>query len=538
MTENKYKFTIQTSNNGAFNIPLVEGNALFVLGANGVGKSTLMHKLFQQNLNHTKRILAHRQTWFTNNSMDMTAAQKTQQEKNIKGTDQGVNSRWQDSYAQARSSISIFDLINSENIRARHISRAVDIDDIKLAKKLSNIQAPLQAINELLALSNIPIVITLEKDEHLFASKNGSLPYSIAELSDGERNALLICADVLTTEPNHLIVLDEPERHLHRSIISPLLSSLFQKRKDCVFVISTHDVYLPIDHNEANVLLLRSCHWNGKNIESWDADLISETDEIPNEVKREILGSKRNILFVEGENESLDKQIYQLIFPTLTILPLGSCNQVEKSVEGIKGTESLHWINAYGLIDADDRTSDQIKALLEKGIVALECYSVESLYYNLEIVKRISKRYSEISGINEKTLFELSISGIIKNIQPHKERLCSRLCEKQVRNQIMKNLPKHKDIAQRGQFKLELNLKDIIEKEEALFDKLIAENNLNGLINRYPIRETPVLNGIADGLGLNTDTYESAVRKSIIDDAETRNFYRKLLTNLTSLIIP
>lgn len=538
MTENKYKFAIQTSNNGALNIPLVEGNALFVLGANGVGKSTLMHKLFQQNLNHTKRILAHRQTWFTNNSMDMTAAQKTQQEKNIKSTDQGVNSRWQDSYAQVRSSISIFDLINSENIRARHISRAVDIDDITLAKKLSNIQAPLQAINELLALSNIPIVITLEKDEQLFASKNGSLPYSIAELSDGERNALLICADVLTTEPNHLIVLDEPERHLHRSIISPLLSSLFQKRKDCVFVISTHDVYLPIDHNEASVLLLRSCHWNGKNIENWDADLISETDEIPNEVKREILGSKRNILFVEGENESLDKQIYQLIFPTATVLPQGSCSQVEKSVEGIKGTESLHWINAYGLIDADDRTSDQIKALLEKGIVALECYSVESLYYNLEIVKRISKRYSEISGINEKTLFEQSISGIIKNIQPHKERLCSRLCEKQVRNQIMKNLPKHKDIAQRGQFKLELNLKDIIEKEEALFDELIAENNLNGLINRYPIRETPVLNGIADGLGLNTDTYESAVRKLIIDDMETRNFYRGLLTNLTSLIIP
>jgi hypothetical protein len=164
----------------------------------------------------------------------------------------------------------------------------------------------------------------------------------------------------MTTEPNHLIILNEPERHLYRSIISPLLSSLFQKKKDCVFVISTHDVFLPIDHTEASVLLLRSCQWNGKQIKDWDADLILETDEIPNSVKREILGSKRDILFVEGEYESLDRQIYSLIYPNITIMPQGSCSQVEKAVEGIKGTEKLHWINSYGLIDADDRTEAQI----------------------------------------------------------------------------------------------------------------------------------------------------------------------------------
>ena len=216
----------------------------------------------------------------------------------MKNSDMQVYSRWKDDYSGTRSSISIFDLINSENVRARNIAGAVDNDDISFAKQLSNAQAPLQAINELLAISNIPVVISLGKDEQLFASKNGSEPYSIAELSDGERNALLICSDVLTTDPNQLIILDEPERHLHRSIISPLLSSLFQKRKDCVFVISTHDVFLPIDHSEASVLLLRSCQWSGKSIKDWDADLISEGDEIPSSIKREILGSKRNILFL------------------------------------------------------------------------------------------------------------------------------------------------------------------------------------------------------------------------------------------------
>lgn len=45
MTENKYKFSLLTSNNGRLTIPLTEGCTLFVLGENGVGKSTLMHNL-------------------------------------------------------------------------------------------------------------------------------------------------------------------------------------------------------------------------------------------------------------------------------------------------------------------------------------------------------------------------------------------------------------------------------------------------------------------------------------------------------------
>jgi ABC-type cobalamin/Fe3+-siderophores transport system ATPase subunit len=40
--DSKYKFTIQTSNNGQLDIPLSKGKAVFVLGANGVGKSTLV----------------------------------------------------------------------------------------------------------------------------------------------------------------------------------------------------------------------------------------------------------------------------------------------------------------------------------------------------------------------------------------------------------------------------------------------------------------------------------------------------------------
>ncbi len=56
------------------------------------------------------------------------------------------------------------------------------------------------------------------------ASKSGGPHYSVAKLSDGERNALLIAATVLSVTPETLLLIDEPERHLHRSIISPPLT--------------------------------------------------------------------------------------------------------------------------------------------------------------------------------------------------------------------------------------------------------------------------------------------------------------------------
>ena len=77
------------------------------------------------------------------------------------------------------------------------------------------------------------------------ASKSGSDSYSVAEMSDGERNALLLAAEVLTVPSGTLILIDEPELHLHRSIISSLLTGLFSNRSDCMFVISTHEVMLP-----------------------------------------------------------------------------------------------------------------------------------------------------------------------------------------------------------------------------------------------------------------------------------------------------
>ena len=69
-------------------LQLESGNMLFVLGANGVGKSSLMHRFANQNRNSVRKIAAHRQTWMASDTLDMTPANKVQTEQQIKQEEQ------------------------------------------------------------------------------------------------------------------------------------------------------------------------------------------------------------------------------------------------------------------------------------------------------------------------------------------------------------------------------------------------------------------------------------------------------------------
>lgn len=105
---------------------LDHGEMLFVLGANGVGKSSLMHRFAHQNRTNLRKIAAHRQTWMASDALDMTPANKVQTEKHIENEERQPQSRHRVSYAAQRASLIIYEMIDAENVRARRIAAEVD----------------------------------------------------------------------------------------------------------------------------------------------------------------------------------------------------------------------------------------------------------------------------------------------------------------------------------------------------------------------------------------------------------------------------
>jgi ABC-type Mn2+/Zn2+ transport system ATPase subunit len=522
---------------GPLNLSVDVGQTLFILGANGTGKSSLIQRFFTFHAGSALRLSAHRQTWFASNTIDLSAQQKRQTEQGILATDTNPHSRWRDDYAGARASIAIYDLINAENVRARKIAGAVDNENIELARKLAKEDAPIKIINELLRLSNLPIEISVHESEQVVASKSGGTQYSISELSDGERNALLVAANVLTVKAGTIVFIDEPERHLHRSIISPLLTLLFEERKDCAFVISTHDVTLPIDNPTARTLLLRGCTCSGNTINQWDADLVAADAEIEDDLKRDILGARRKLLFVEGEEHSLDKALYALVFPNVSVVAKSSCQDVERAVFGVRGAAGLHWLHAFGIIDNDRRTQEEIGRMHAKGVHALSAFSVESIYYHPELQKRVAQRQSAVTGANVQEMVDSAKKAALNAVQTQIQRLSERAVEATLRQNGMRQLPRREDIAAAKAINVTIDVPKVVAEEAARLQQACAAADLASVIAHYPVRETQALDKIAKHLCFQTrDQYQSAVRKLLMDDAGALEFVRGLFGALPAEI--
>lgn len=525
-------FNVPTSS-GPIQIAIEFGQSLFILGANGAGKSSLMQKLYVPNRSVSRRISAHRQTWFESGSNSLSSAQRKDSTTHIQHYDQQEHSRWKDPYATQRASVALFDLIDSQNVRAREIASAVDASNLDLAAALAKKDAPLTTINQLLRLSNIAISISVAIGDEIIATRNGGPPYSVAQLSDGERNALLIAAEVLTAPPGTLMLIDEPERHLHRSIISPLLSNLFRYRSDCVFVVSTHDVELCTDNRDAKVLLLRSCRYENNTVLEWEADYLPEQGDLDDSVRENIIGGRRKVLFVEGTEQSMDRPLYSIVFPNVTIVSTVSCRDVEHAVAGMDSSGKLHWLKAWGIVDNDHRTPADIEKLKAGKIHALDFYSVESIYYHPEVQKRVAVRQAAVDGADPAERAAKASEEAIATIRPHIERLCTRVAEKELRENMMGSLPKSHQIATGAPITITIDCAEVMRAEVARLSQALDSGDILTAIAHYPIRETPALGRIATNLGFKDRRhYESAVLKLLIDDQNALQFVRSLFADL------
>ena len=252
----------------SINLPLGRGQRIFIVGANGTGKSALMHRIVRQHVNvekgRTKWIAAHRQTWFKSGGTKFTSLQRQGYDENRNSYDSRAEARWMDGYADANVSAVLFDLMSKQSDRAETIANYVDDGELQRAKEhASELPSPLSQINDLLKLGRLKVFLQKGENQTFRARHENGKTFSIAEMSDAERSAMILAAQVITANSNTIFLIDEPERHLHRSIIVPFLSALFSLRRgDCTFVISTHETALPVANPDAAVLMLRSCQWN------------------------------------------------------------------------------------------------------------------------------------------------------------------------------------------------------------------------------------------------------------------------------------
>ena len=536
----KLNLNVPVTDSAPLDITLEENSRLFIVGPNGSGKSALIqHAVTSLGSQNVRRISAHRQTWLQSGAIDMTPQSRRQFGTQHTTIQARGDSRWADQNAQAQLSSVLFDLVAKDNEQARRIAAQGRAKNYSEIERIVDCEPGVfDEINNLIALAGLAIAIENSEGEELLARRIASKEtYSIAQMSDGERNAVILAANVLTVNAGILLLIDEPERHLHRSIIEPFLTALFAQRPDCPFLVATHEINLPLANPEASVLMIRSCQWSSTNANTWDAKLIDSDANLPEDIKRAILGSRNRILFVEGKQESLDVSLYRALFPNTSVIPVGGCDDVVKTVDGLRNSEDHHDVQAFGLIDGDNRNPEDHPKLVERGIYPLNSYSVESLYYCMAALNAVAHRQAESLGKNADEMADIAKNAAIEALRQDgiAERMAARRSELKVRQATQSQMPDWKSIQNQESFTMTLRIGEWFAEELSRFKNLLADNDLENIIARYPVRESDVLDKITAALELkNTKAYQDTLLARVRTDSDLAARLRKYTGQLAN----
>lgn len=387
-------------------IPFV-GQSVILIGGNGSGKSKLGAWIEKMDPNTTHRIAPQRSLILSSNPQLMSYEDAEKFILNGQGDDRNAKWGWGQHYTT--SLVSDF----NQTVAAIFALEHTELLDYKAkyrdaqSTKTEYPELEKTTVEKLCEIWNLvfPQRRLTEKDSKFFSQlrqPNGKdLEYLAAEMSDGERGALYLTAQILSLKGARIVIVDEPEIHLHGSIMHRLWLAIEQERKDCRFIYITHDTEFASSHPSSERYWIKS--FDGKN---WDYEKI-EDESLPQDLLLEILGSRKDVLFVEGLQNSLDISLYSLLLPDFFIVPCGSCQTVIENTKVFSKSPMLVWCKVRGIVDRDYRSEEEIEKLAKQKVFTCEVAEIENLFLVEPLIRAVAKQLNKSEEETEKALDQI-----------------------------------------------------------------------------------------------------------------------------------
>lgn len=399
-------------------LTLRAGKTTIIIGANGSGKTRLAVYLEEQLGEKAHRIAAHRALSLNPN------VDKIPESKAKKYLTYG--DAWDDILIYHRASrrwgnkaptslLNDFDRL-LQYLFAQQNNLAVENHQKRnRGEEITNSKAKLDILQEvwerLLPLKKLHITAD---DIRVSSIGIESADYSASEMSDGERAVFYILGQVLSANEGSILIFDEPELHIHKSIISNLWDEIEKLRPDCSFLMITHDIEFAATR-VAKKYVIRNYY----SAPAWDISEIPDS-ELDEQTITLILGSRKPILFVEGEKTSLDMETYRLCYPEWTVIPKGSCKDVIQAVSSLrKLNEDMPILNikCAGIVDRDTRDSSQTQELEKQGIKVLQYSEIENIFSLPSVAHEVLKivGFTDNELTNKQEQFNTELLSYIRN---------------------------------------------------------------------------------------------------------------------------
>lgn len=299
--------------------------------------------------------------------------------------------------------------------------------------------------------------------------------YEAHTMSDGERVIIYHVGRVLLAPKNSLIIVDEPEVHLHKTIANKLWDKLEERRKDCVFIYFTHDLDFASSRIAQKGWIKEFQYPN-----SWKLELIKE-NVIPEELQLKLLGSRKKILFCEGDTEnSIDRQVFEILFPEYTIQPVNSCKTVIAYTRAFNALSNVS-VKAYGLIDRDFRSEGDLAKLESEEIYSYSVAEIENLFLVEDFIIKFAKYKREDINIDtiKDSVMQCTKDGLESQIAAY---ITNRINYTFAESHVKRADTKENVATNFKDFVNNVNIDELYERQKQRLEKIIADGDYGALI--------------------------------------------------------
>ena len=385
-----------------------------IIGANGVGKSSLINELRKNNINEMFILPAQKLLYFVSNVFGRNSINKDKYIEDLKkaeikyDTIEIRTNNIEDDFSSPFTKMITLLVKDYTNIATRKSRGEKDLH-LALWDKVEQVWN--------LILPEIKFI--LEPDNRVVeVEKNGSR-YSINGLSDGERCILFYIGNVFLAPENSYIVIDEPETFLNAAVYNELWDLLISERPDCQFIFASHNMDFVQSRSNATYV------WCKKFEAPYNLDyqLLEDSQEMPLSLLTEVSGARKPILFCEGSKTSIDYQIYSKLFSDFCFVkPVQGHKQVIQYTKAYNNLQHLHGNTAYGIIDNDWMDESSIQVYKEQNIFVLPFNEVEMMLVDEAVVKSCLP-FDDDTG--QKRKFNNFKDAIISSCREKKDKIIS-----------------------------------------------------------------------------------------------------------------
>ena len=392
-------------------------------------------------------------------------------------------------------------------------------------------------------------VLIIESGKILVQSRNSSNSkelYNGHEMSDGERAVFYFIGQVLSASKDSLIIIDEPENHLHNSIISRLWNLLEEARPDCVFLYITHNLDFALRSKRSVLIWVKDMPPK----DMWNYEFINEDDNDKfDSLQLQMLGCREKIVLVEGNENSYDCKIYGALFPNCKIIPVESCAKVKELVRSFNSKRSKFFrkdaVQVYGIVDRDRMDDSEVAKLNNDKILVLNVAEIENVFLLTKVITLVAHQHEKKSEEIQDTISKCQ-SKIFKLLETEKTMQCNLYLKNELLNKIEVEVLNKKITEQNKSSDFYKGLlenlikSDFFDKEydsiKHKFDEIIDNKNYDLALKKYNNKGLLARSDVCDALGVTVDGYKELFIRKIAGNRELNQDIVNILFDKQSIV--